>query len=273
MTWMLSPKSRPPLRIDLRGLDPVVVAQASPAEVGRLPVGHGNELLPLAELFHLEHAGSDGDGVPTLRLQGDFSRCDRIGWQMAAGRIELDGDAGDYLGAGMSGGELRVSGSAGLLAACEMQGGFLEVGADVGDFAAGALPGSMNGMRGGTLVVRGRAGHRLGDRMRRGLAVVFGDTGDFTGSRLVAGSIAVGGRLGAHCGWGMRRGSIVCAGEPPALPSTFVPTGHDIGVFWQLLARELARHGGPFAALPARKPWRLAGDLGAGGFGELLLMH
>jgi formylmethanofuran dehydrogenase subunit C len=272
MTWTLSPRSRPALRVDLRGLSPVAMAQAAPAEVERLPVGHGNEQWPLAELFHIEHAGHPDD-VATLRLQGDFSRCDRIGWQMAAGRIELEGDAGDYLGAGMSGGELRVSGSAGLLAACEMQGGHLEVGADVGDFAAGALPGSMNGMRGGTLLVRGRAGQRLGDRMRRGLAMVFGDAGDFTGSRLVAGSIAVGGRLGAHCGWGMRRGSIVCAGAPPALAPTFVPTGHDIGVFWQLLARELARHGGPFAALPSRKPARLAGDLGAGGLGELLLVH
>lgn len=271
MSWVLSPRTQPALRVDLRHLAPAALAQATPAEVERLTVPHGNEQWPLAELFHLQHTGNEPE--PTLRLQGDFSRCDRIGWQLAAGRIELDGDAGDYLGAGMSGGHIRVSGRAGLLAACEMQGGLLDVAGDVGDFAAGCLPGSMNGMRGGTLVVRGNAGQRLGDRMRRGLVLVFGDAGDFPGSRLVAGSIAIGGRIGAHCAWGMRRGSIVCAGEAPALSPTFVPTFHDVGVFWQLLAREMARHGGPFADLPSRTPRRFAGDLGAGGQGELLLLQ
>ena len=42
MTWTLSPRSRPALRVDLRGLSPVAMAQAAPAEVERLPVGHGS---------------------------------------------------------------------------------------------------------------------------------------------------------------------------------------------------------------------------------------
>jgi formylmethanofuran dehydrogenase subunit C len=129
----------------------------------------------------------------------------------------------------------------------------------------------MDGMRGGTLIVHGSAADRFGDRMRRGTALVFGDAGDFLGSRMVAGSIAVGGRIGAHCAWGMRRGSIVCAGAAPSIAPTFVPTGHDIGVFWQLLARDLARLGEPFATLPARHIRRIAGDLAVGGKGELLL--
>jgi formylmethanofuran dehydrogenase subunit C len=45
----------------------------------------------------------------------------------------------------------------------------------------------------------------------------------------------------------------------------------NIAVFWQLLARDLARHGGAFAALPARRVQRHLGDLAAGGKGELLL--
>lgn len=270
MTWVLSPRTAPPLRVDLRRLSPAALAQGSRAEIEKLTVAHGNELLPLAELYRVE---GSSDTELTLRLQGDFSRCDRIGWQLEAGRIDLEGNAGDYLGAGMSGGQIHVRGSAGVLAGCEMQGGLLDVTGNVGDFAASTLPGSMNGMRGGTFVVRGNAGARFGDRMRRGFALVFGDAGDFLGSRLVAGSIAVGGRIGAHCAWGMRRGSIVCAGAAPELSPTFVPTSHDIGVFWQLLARELARFGGPFAELPTRRTERHAGDLAATGQGELLLVR
>jgi len=270
-TWVLSLEQAPALRVDLRGIVPAALAGLSLDQIERLPVFHGNDTLPLAELCHVE--GVNGNGAMTLVLQGDFSRCDRIGWQLAGGYIEVRGNAGDYVGAGMTAGEIRVSGNTGVLAACEMQGGLLDVAGNVGDFAAAALPGSMDGMRGGTLIVRGSAADRFGDRMRRGTALVFGDAGDFLGSRMVAGSIAVGGRIGAHCAWGMLRGSIVCAGAAPSIAPTFVPTGHDISVFWQLLARDLARLGEPFAALPARRIRRIAGDLAVGGKGELLLPH
>jgi len=266
--WTLSLKHAPALRLDLRAVVPAALATRTLAEIERLPLAHGNDTLPLAEVFDIALADSD---VDTIVFDGDCSRCDRIGWQLSGGRIEVRGSAGDHVGTGMAGGEIRVLGHAGVLAGCEMQGGRLDVVGDVGDFAAGALPGSMDGMRGGTLVVRGAAGERLGDRMRRGSVLVFGDTGAFAGSRMVAGTLAVGGRLGAHCAYGMRRGSIVCAGTAPAIAPTFVATRHDIGVFWQLLARDLARFGGPFAALPGRRVERWAGDLAAGGKGELLL--
>jgi len=41
-------------------------------------------------------------------------------------------------------------------------------------------------------------------------------------------------------------------------------------VAWQLLARSLAKHGGPFEALPARRIVRHLGDLSAQGKGELI---
>jgi formylmethanofuran dehydrogenase subunit C len=135
----------------------------------------------------------------------------------------------------------------------------------------GALPGEMDGMRGGTLVVHGRAGVRLADRMRRGTVAVHGDAGEFLASRMVAGTVALGGRCAAHAGWGMRRGSVVFAGEAPRPPATFVPVDSDTHVIWQLLARDLARLGGPFADLPGRSISRWAGDLAVQGQGEWLL--
>ncbi len=263
-------KQRPALRVDLRAITPAALADLAPAQIERLTVTHGTQTLPLCEFFAVTR-DSDSEASDELIFDGDLSHFDRVGWQLAAGRIVVVGSAGDYVGACMSGGELRVQGSAGLLAACEMVGGTLTIDGDVGDHAASTLPGSMDGMRGGTFIVRGNAGHRFADRMRRGTALVFGDVGDFLASRLVAGTVAIGGRCGAHIGYGMRRGSVVFAGVAPRVAPTFVPARGDAAVAWQLLARDLARHGGPFAGLPSRRIERHLGDLSSDGRGELIV--
>lgn len=265
--WRLTLKQAPAVRVDLRSVLPAALAGLSAAQVGRLPVGHGKVLVPLAEFFAVQAHGDEG----TLAFEGDLSRFDRVGWQMAGGRITVDGPAGDHTGGCMRGGELLVKGDAGALAACEMTSGQLTVEGDVGDFAASPLPGSLDGMRGGSFIVKGHAGERFGDRMRRGTALVFGNTGDFLASRMVAGTIGIGGQAGAHVGYGMRRGSVVFTASAPAIASTFVPARADAAVFWQLLARDLARHGGPFAGLHSRGIERHLGDLASDGRGELIL--
>jgi formylmethanofuran dehydrogenase subunit C len=259
--WTLRLKQAPALRIDMRGVTPS-------ADMQQLQVGYGNTLVPLAELFSITPR-DDGK----LIFEGDCSRCDRIGWQMDSGTLIVEGDVGDYAGAGMRGGAILVRGDARDLAACEMAGGSLTIEGSAGDFAASTLPGSMDGMRGGTLTIKGSVGARCGDRMRRGSVVIFGDAGDFLASRLVAGTIALGGTAGAHVGYGMRRGSIVFAGPAPAPSPTFVPAIADAPVFWQLLARDLAQHGGVFAGLPKRRIERQLGDLAADGKGEWIVVR
>ena len=264
--WRFTLVHAPALRVDLRGVVPAALAALSRAEVERLPLGYGNAMLPLAELFTVAPGDSDA-----LVFDADLARVDRVGWQMASGRIEVLGDVGDHAGGCMSGGTLIVRGHAGALVACEMAGGSLTVDGNVGDFAASTLPGSIDGMRGGCLVVKGDAGARFADRMRRGTAAVFGDAGDFLASRLVAGTIALGGKAGAHVGHGMRRGSVVFAAPTPcAIAPTFVPALAEANVFWQLLARDLAGLGGPFAELAGRRIERHLGDLAAAGKGELI---
>lgn len=266
-SFRLRLRAQPDLRLEMAGLTPLAVAGLSASELARRPVWHGNQSLPLGEFFAIE---SRPDDTPTLVFEGDLSCCDGLGTDLDGGRLRVEGDVGDCLGAGMRSGEIVVTGNAGLLAARAMSGGTLEVGGNVGDYAAGALPGDMDGVRGGLIVVRGNVGERFGDRMRRGTAVIFGNAGDFLASRLVAGTIAIAGSVGAHCGYGMRRGSLVFAGPAPTPPATFAATGHDIQTFWGLLARNLARHGGAFAALPGWRPRRLVGDLAADGKGEWL---
>ncbi len=272
--WRFAVKQAPALRVDFRSITPAALAGLSLAEIERLPVGYGNAILPLAEFFKAE-ADSNSGNENALVFDADLSRFDRVGWQMSGGRIRVEGNVGHYAGGCMSAGEIDIKGDAGLLAACEMTGGLLTVQGNVDDFAASTLPGSMDGMRGGTFIVQGHAGARFGDRMRRGTALVFGNVGDFLASRMVAGTIGVGGCAGAHVGYGMRRGSVVFALPPSSQTSsdinpTFVPAIAGAQVFWQLLARDLARHGGPFAALASKPIERHLGDLAAGGKGELI---
>jgi formylmethanofuran dehydrogenase subunit C len=269
MTLRLRLRHAPALRVDARALVPAALAPMALADLQRLRLPHGRDALALGELFDVERRDDGADDA--LELAGDLSRFDLVGAGLAAGSIEVDGAVGDAAGLAMTGGRLVVRGNARDLVACSLRGGWLEVHGDIGDFAASPLPGERDGMRGGTLLVHGRAGERLADGMRRGTVVVMGDAGDFAGSRMVAGTLALGGRCGAHAGWGMRRGTMVFAGAVPAPPPTFVAVHGDAPVFWQLLARDLARFGGPFAGLPGRGMQRLAGDVAVQGHGEWLL--
>lgn len=269
-SFRLRLRVQPTLRLDFSGLTPLSAAGSTAAVLARWQLWHGNQYWPLGEFFDVTPLATAADASPTLRFEGDLARCDSLGRELDGGVLQIDGDVGDCLGAGMKGGEISLHGSAGLLAGCAMAGGKLGIGGNVGDYAASALPGEMDGMKGGLLIVRGDAGARFGDRMRRGTALIHGRAGDFLASRMVAGSIGVGGPVGAHCGYGMRRGSLVFAGEAPLPPATFAPSHHDFSTFWGLFARSLARHGGPFAALPLWRPRRLVGDLSADGRGEWL---
>lgn len=261
------------VRVDLRGVTPAALCGLDVEDARRFDVAQGNRRLRLGELFDIV-VEEPGIAVPTLTLEGDFGRIDRIGAQMNEGLLRVLGDAGDYTACAMTGGELTVSGRSGIFTAGEMAGGRVEIGGDCGDFAGAALPGSMDGMRGGVLLIRGSAGERLADRMRRGTVLVFGDAADYAASRMVAGTLAIAGACGRHLAYGMRRGSVLCLGAHPDASSTFAATHHDIRVFWSLLRRHLAAvggaHGGAFSCLPADPPRRFVGDIAADGKGELL---
>ncbi|MGQ3674997.1 formylmethanofuran dehydrogenase subunit C [Xanthobacter sp. TB0139] len=268
--WRLSLKQKPELRVDLRGLLPATLANLSLGQVQALPVAHGRHMLELGELFTI-HEDSSGDAGHLL-LEGELARADHIGAGLTEGHITIHGDVGDYLGADLAGGSILVTGHARDLVACEMNGGRIQIDGNVGDFVASARPGSMDGMRGGTLVIGGAAGARLGDRMRRGTVAVSGPVGDFAASRLVAGTLAFGSTVGLHPAYAMRRGSLIFAGEAPRLSPTFVPSYAELDVGWGLLARSLARLGGPFSGLVEARPSRFLGDIAVDGQGELWIV-
>jgi len=282
-------KAAPGFRVDGSQLQPAALAALSAADSAHLLLPAGNEVCAVGDLFDIARSQENGAAAAheaSLIIEGDAHWLDRIGANLAEGRIHLTGNAGDYAALRMAAGTLQIDGNAGAFAGAEMSGGQLTVAGDCGDFAAGALPGDMEGMTGGLLAVQGNAGARLGDRMRRGSVLVAGNAGDFAATRMVAGTIGIAGRLGANYAYGMRRGTLLLLHEPPRIPSTFAAGGRGYDVFWALFVRMLAAQRdtltsafgnaasfAPFLTLAANAlPRRHAGDLAVDGRGELLIV-
>ncbi len=198
--------------------------------------------MPIQEAFTMD--GAPGD---RLVLRGTDGRSDGIGEGLDGGTMIVEGDAGFYAGRGMKAGTLHVRGNA-------------------GDFFASAHPGTRRGMSGGVARVDGNVGDRAGEFIRRGIVVIGGDAGAYTGARGTAGTMVVLGQCGALAGWALKRASLVLARPPVSMPPGFGDAGlHEI-LYLRLLARRLGIDPAPFARVR-----RFAGDMQAGGKGEILV--
>jgi formylmethanofuran dehydrogenase subunit C len=264
----LTLRQPPPGRVDLSPLLPEWLAGLSPAAIAAIALPCGNRPLAAGDLFDIA-AGDAAD----LVIIGGSDRLDQVGKGMTSGRITVEGEVGAYAGLAMTGGALRIAGKAGFAAAAMMRGGLMVIEGDAGDFLGGALPGEMRGMGGGLVIVRGNAGARVGDRMRRGVILVEGDLGADAGARLLAGTVIGLGSSGAYPGLGMKRGTLLLAKAPERLLPSFADCGrHELG-FLALLFAHLRPHSQRLAALvpQLRATRRWAGDLAAGGKGEILV--
>ena len=263
----LTLRQPPPGRVDLSPLLPERLAGLSPAAIAAIVLPCGNRPLAAGDLFDIAE-GDAGD----LVITGGSDRLDHVGKGMTGGRMTVEGEVGAYAGLAMTGGALRIAGKAGFAAAAMMRGGLVVIEGDAGDFLGGALPGEMRGMRGGLVIVRGNAGARVGDRMRRGIILVEGDLGDHAAGRLLAGTVIGLGSSGAYPGLGMKRGTLLLAKAPECLLPSFADCGrHELG-FLALLFAYLRPHSLRLAIVPQlRAPRRWAGDLAAGGKGEILI--
>ena len=236
--------------------------------IEKLTLHHGNQSVPLGELFAVR-----GDVCDTLRVEGDLGRVKGLGLGMKSGRLVIEGNAAMHVGAFMSGGTIEARGSVGDWAGAEMTGGLLLVRGDAGNRVGGAYRGSKHGMRGGVILVEGRAGHEAGGYMRRGLIAVRGDVGDFTGARMSAGTILLLGSAGIRTGGGMKRGTIVCR-RPVELLPTFRAGGSIRPLFLRIILRALEARGfvaGAALGAPSFSFTRHLGDLAELGKGEILV--
>lgn len=197
--------------VEVEGLTPSFVRDKNLDEIRRFEIFHGNQKLPLGEIFAVSGDAADG----RLRFEGNLAGVHWIGAGMSEGAIHVAGPAGRHVGSDMTGGEIDVEGDAGDWVGGEMHGGLIRVRGRAGHLVGAGYRGSRRGMTGGTILIGGDAGNEIGHTMRRGLLVVGGSVGDCTGFNMIAGSVYVFGASGIRPGAGMRRGTIGLLGSAP----------------------------------------------------------
>ena len=255
--------------VEIEGLTPDRLRDMSLSEIERLEIFHGNQKIPLAEMFDVR--GDPGD--LRIDLEGDTSGVHWIGAHMSAGEVHVHGSAGRHLGSKMIGGAILVRGDSGDWVGGQIDGGRIHVRGRAGNLVGAAYRGSRHGMTGGVILVEGDAGDEIGRSMRRGWIAVGGAAGDMVGTGMLAGSIFVFGSCGIRPGAGMRRGTIGLLANPAqALLPTFRHACRYRPPVLPLMFAHLRRQGFPLdEAYQAAEYDLYHGDLVEDGRGEILL--
>lgn len=265
----LTLRRNPHARIDMSALTPDRLQGLGRNAIARIRLQCGRQRVAVGELFDL--AGRDAN---VIEIRRSTTQLFRIGHQMRSGVLEIRGHAGDNLGERMVGGDITVRGHAGDWVGAGMSGGTITVRGNIGDRAGAALPGQLAGMRDGLIQVDGDAGNRVGERMRGGTIVVLGDIGTFMACRMAAGTLIVMGRSGQYAGLGMKRGTLVLGRRPRTALPGFRSAGALKMEFLRLLFKQLGTSRRALARFRSFGPEaiRMAGDLTAGGKGEILIL-
>ena len=166
MALELSLRAASPVPIEVDGLLPDIVREKTRGEVERFRISHGNEQVPLAELFHVEGNANDNRIV----FLGDMAGVHSIGAGLNGGSIHVAGHAGRHAGSEMTAGELAIDGDAADWLGAEMHGGLIRVRGSAANQVGAAYRGSPRGMTGGAIIVHGNAGDEIAHTMRRGLS-------------------------------------------------------------------------------------------------------
>ncbi|NIP85890.1 MAG: formylmethanofuran dehydrogenase subunit C [Planctomycetales bacterium] len=268
MALKLSYTGQTSIPVEIEGLTPERVRDASVGDIERFEIFHGNTRAPLADFFRVSGDAADG----RLELEGDLSGVHWIGAGMTGGEIYVEGHAGRHLGSEMRGGKIVCRGDAGGWAGAEMHGGLIHIQGSAGHLVGAAYRGSARGMTAGVILVDGDVGNELGHTMRRGLIAVGGACGDMAGFNMIAGNLYVFGKAGIRPGAGMRRGTIGLFGEQPPLLPTFHRGTTYQPLFLRLALLQLRQHG--FAVDDQRLDASYVnyhGDFLAGGRGEIVV--
>lgn len=257
--------------VEIEGLTPDWACDKSLTAIERFEIFHGNQKIPLAEMFSVTGDAAD----KRFEIEGNLAGVHWIGAHMATGHIVIHGPAGRHIGSEMLGGEIRVEGDAGGWLGAEMKGGRIHVAGNAGHLVGGSYRGSAKGMTGGSILVQGSAGNEIGCTMRRGLIAIGGDSGDMVGFNMIAGTVLVFGQCGIRPGAGMRRGTLGLFGpNPPQLLPTFKYSSTFQPQIVSVLLRQLNDSGFSFdGSLLEAQFDHYHGDLVALGRGEILFRH
>ena len=271
MALQLTYKADTSVPVEIEGLTPTWAATKSLDEIRQFEIFHGNQKLPLSEMFDIEGNADDLQ----LDFHGDLSGVHWIGAKMSEGKITIHGPGGRHIGSEMSGGEILVEGDAKGWVGAEMHDGLIHVKGNAGHLIGAAYRGSTKGMTGGTILVDGDVGNEVGLTMRRGMIAIGGRAGDMLGFNMIAGTILVFGECGIRPGAGMRRGTLGLLGpNPPAMLPSFRFACTIQPQVMPMMLRQLQNQGFTFQENHLQAAYDIYnGDLVALGRGEILVSH
>ena len=257
--------------VEIEGLTPTWASDKTLAEIGEFEIFHGNQKLPLAEMFELEGNASD----LKFNFHGNLTGVHWIGAHMTEGDIQIHGPAGRHIGSEMKGGNITVHGDALGWVGAEMHGGLIHVNGNADHLVGAAYRGSTKGMTGGTILIDGDVGNEIGLTMRRGMIAVGGRAGDMLGFNMIAGTILVFGECGIRPGAGMRRGTLGLLGpNPPTMLPSFRYACTTTPQVMPMMLRQLRSQGFSIDESLFQATYDMYnGDLVALGRGEIILTH
>ena len=269
MALRLTYRVKTAVPVEVEGFTPDWACDKSLREIEHFEIFHGNQKLPLAEMFAVTGDATDQQ----FEFEGDLAGVHWIGAQMAAGIIRVQGNVGRHLGSEMQGGEIVVEGNAGGWVGMHMHRGLIRIKGNAGHLVGAAYRGSLKGMRGGMILVEGDAGDEIGLAMRRGLIAIGGSAGDMLGASMIAGTVMVFGNCGQRPGAAMRRGTLGIFGpNPPQLLPSFRYASTYQPQIVPVLLRTLTDQGFPVQADLFSSRYDLYhGDLISVGRGEILI--
>jgi formylmethanofuran dehydrogenase subunit C len=215
----------PELLLEGQSITPDEFAGKKAAEIAALPAWEGKEKSPLSRYFSVEgDAGATAEETRIV-LAGDCTRVKRIGQQMSAGEIVIEGNADMYIGGWMKGGRIHVKGNADSFCGIGMEGGELIIDGDAGHHLGASPRGEWRGMKGGLIRVGGDVGNDTGTFINGGTIIIGGDADIHVSTHGEGGTVIIKGNARGRVGGQMVKGSIYVFGtiENP-LPG-FRPVG------------------------------------------------
>lgn len=220
----LSLKEANKIPIEADNINPDNFAGKTEEEIKAILVWYGNGQYPLGDFFNVKVEGSDSVENTKLVFEGDVSRVKRIGQNMSAGEIEINGNVDMHCGFGMKGGKIIINGDADSWLGCEMTGGEIILNGNASYYVGSGYRGEACGMRGGKITINGNARDYLGEHMCGGEILVKGSVGLLPAISNNGGKIIIEGNATMPASE-MKSGTVIIKGEVSDLLPSYKEEG------------------------------------------------
>ncbi len=223
----LSLKKANKIPIEADTVNPDNFAGKTEEEIKAIPVWYGNSQFPLGDFFDVTVEGVDSAENTKIVFESDVSRVKRIGQDMSAGEIEINGNVDMHCGFGMKGGKIVINGDADSWLGCEMTGGEIILNGNASYYVGAGYRGEACGMKGGKITVNGNARDYLGEHMCGGEILVKGSVGLLPAISNNGGKIVIEGSASMPA-VEMKNGTVIIKGEVSELLPSYKEEGTEV---------------------------------------------